>query len=93
MVIWKFPLSLVGRGTIKMPKGSQILHVNQQDDRNGYDRLMLWAMCDPDAEMEDRDFIVAGTGTPIDNDYDMTYIGTVHLSGFVWHVFDRSATH
>ena len=57
MTIWKFPLPIADRFTLRMPEGAQVLCVQAQ--RNA---PCLWALCDPSALTEDRAFLLAGTG-------------------------------
>lgn len=84
-VVYKYMLGQVS--AIKMPKGAQILTVKEQGDE-----IFLWALVDPLAESEQRNFVVFGTGHEI---YDyaedgMKYLGTVHLDSgrLVFHVFE-----
>lgn len=62
-------------GVIQMPKGAQVLSVHVQ---NGDPHL--WALVDPSAEVETREFQIVGTGHPIEGDPGR-FIGTVHRHG------------
>ena len=81
--IYKYQLQ-VGKNTILLPEGSDILSVHEQ---NG--KIMLWALIDTEAEsMEGVKVNVFGTGEEIDDDDLLIFIGTAHMSsGLVWHVF------
>jgi hypothetical protein len=58
---------------IKLPIGSDILHVNVQ---NKGEELCIWALVDPNSEHEKIHTIrIAGTGHPIEDAY-MKYINT-----------------
>jgi hypothetical protein len=74
-----------------MPVGSVIRHVGVQ---NG--RITLWFETDFDLmgregsdHTETRRFAVRGTGHPIPE--GATYLGTVQMTPFVWHVFERAS--
>jgi hypothetical protein len=73
-----------------MPVGSVIRHVGVQ---NG--RITLWFETNlnlmdrkDDEGLESRRFAVRGTGHPIPE--GATYLGTVQMTPFVWHVFERA---
>lgn len=83
--IWKFALPST-RNHIEMPKGAEILSVQEQ-----IGAPHIWALIDPSADKEERCFEVYGTGHDIH--YDMgverKFIGTVQLTALVFHVFER----
>lgn len=85
--IWKFPLAMYDDGSadVEMPADARVLHVGAQGRT-----ICLWAMVSPDAERITRKFRVVGTGWPIAK--MGRYIGTVHVDGYVWHVFAAEAT-
>lgn len=82
-VIWKYSLS--DRTTLEMPAGAQILSVQGQ----GMD-ICMWAQVHPNRRVVKRQFVVYGTGHPIPDDEDFTYVGTAQLAngGLVFHVFE-----
>jgi hypothetical protein len=84
--IWKFAIPVVNPAMIRMPKGAEILTVQRQGDQ-----ACLWAIVEPEAEKEQRYFIIEGTGNPIHEEDGVTrkYIGTFQAPQFVWHVFER----
>ncbi len=91
--IWKFSTIENGfqqRFTIKMPKGAEILTV-QRDEKDNHPRI--WALVDPNAEWEDRDFELFGTGHHVycGMGIDRKYIGTYQYQRgeFVGHLFER----
>lgn len=51
--IWKFTLEVKDIQTLDMPKGAEILTVQFQETHG-----QLWALVDPNAEMEERDFAI-----------------------------------
>lgn len=74
-----------------MPTGAVIRHVGEQRGQ-----ITLWFETDlnlmdrKDAEgLEVRRFTVLRTGDPIPE--GATYLGTVPMSSFVWHVFEVGA--
>lgn len=81
LVIWKYSIPL-GRITLEMPQDSKILHVALQNDT-----ICLWALVEPTAKKSGRTFQVVGTGH-LCIESDETYLGTVQIGQFVWHVFE-----
>lgn len=89
--VWKFPL-VPGPNVLQMPKGARVLHVH---DQNGVP--CLWALVDPDAKVDMRGFLVAGTGQLLSDDIERaTYHGAAHCRSYVttlvWHVFELPAS-
>lgn len=84
--IWKFRFELVGPLQLSMPRGAQVLTVQDQGGVG-----CLWAMVEPENELESRYFEVFGTGHPVYEDMDVNrkYIATFQQPPFVWHVFER----
>ena len=85
--IWKFGLEVVDLQDIEMPIGAEILSVQTQ-----YNKVCIWAVCDPEAKKEKRVFMVKGTGHKFD-DSDLeyaTFIGTtqMHEGQLIWHVYE-----
>lgn len=80
--IWKFTLE--PNCTLEMPIGAEILTVQEQ---NGH--AQMWALVDPYAENEEREFAVYGTGHKIP-DSPGAYVGTFQLNEgtLVFHVFE-----
>jgi hypothetical protein len=86
--IWKFPLSILQRSTIIMPKGAQVLCVQLQDTTP-----CIWALIpDTEAPVVDRHFAVFGTGHPVDLVPGFQYLGTFQFAfpmPLVFHVFEE----
>lgn len=84
--IWKFTLGNGSPQRVSMPKGAEILAVQQQDGA-----AQLWALVDPSYGMETRYIEVYGTGQAIHEDMgvERRYVGTFQQPPFVWHVFER----
>jgi hypothetical protein len=87
-VIWKFKIRYKGIQEINMPKEAEILSVGNQKDN-----VELWAMVNPDSEMEARFIEAFNTGEPIpcDMGVERKFIGTVILDNgtTVVHIFER----
>jgi hypothetical protein len=94
--IWKFPLQR--NGDIEMPKGAEILCVQEIGELP-----YMYALVDPNAEKEKREYKVFATGQDIETEkevqqelvnatykIDMRYIGTFKLfrGNLVYHVFE-----
>lgn len=85
--IWKYELEPMNTESVMMPQGSKILHVDNQDGK-----VCLWALVDPAAPSKAARIItVVGTGHQLwkaEDGKKNTYIGTVVVNPFVWHVFE-----
>ncbi len=93
--IWKYELSPIADAiVIRAPEDWHPMSVGVQ--RNipisvgvQEDMLVLWAIVDPLALLEDHTILVRGTGHPLHED-DSLFIGTAQMpNGLVWHVFER----
>ncbi|MFW6219716.1 MAG: DUF7352 domain-containing protein [bacterium] len=89
--IWKYELNLNKEQSIKVPRNSKILSVQNQ-----LGALCLWLefpkVSTDDDFYEYRNFMIFGTGHPIDFDdknYDIKYISTVQIDSFVWHIYEK----
>lgn len=83
--IYKFHLGNDFDIKIEMPKGAKILSVQEQF-REG----VLWAIVDPEAEVEPRTFKSVLTGHEFDTNGKEIYIGTyqIDFGNYVVHVFE-----
>jgi hypothetical protein len=81
--IYKYELLLLDSQQLSLPLGTKILHVNTQNDG-----IYLWALVNvKETRVVNRTFKVVATGQ--NNDFSsLTYIGTVHMTPFVWHIFE-----
>jgi hypothetical protein len=62
ITIWKFGLKVTdGSQTLEMPEHAEILHVADQ-----FSIPTMWVLVDTDAEPVARQFVLHGTGHPID---------------------------
>lgn len=71
---------------ISMPKDSELLTIQLQ-----HGEKQLWALVDPNQkELEDRHFLIFGTGHEIKLLNNIKYIATVQEmgGGLVWHIFE-----
>lgn len=81
--IYKYILN-PGDSEISLPIGARILSTNVQNDK-----ICIWALIDPVADICRRKFTILGTGhTTIDVE-TLTFIGTVLMSGgqLVFHIW------
>lgn len=87
--VWKFPLKITREQTLAMPAGAVLLHVEEQ-----LGILCLWALVYPKTRVEDRHFVILGTGHPAPENNDMLRpVGSALCDGgtLVWHVFEDRA--
>lgn len=86
--IWKFELEVKDKQFITLPQGAELLSVQVQNETP-----CLWALVNPNNEIEERCLEVFGTGHRIY--YDMgvarNYIGTFQMikGDLVCHLFER----
>lgn len=82
MTIWKYEFHLRdGQQCVRVPEGAELHHVHAQKGM-----VCLWAEVNPHAKTVERLFVVHGTGHPIES--GDRYVGTAHINGFVWHLFE-----
>ncbi len=84
--VWKFQFNPEDLLSIQMPAGAKLLHVDVQGGQP-----CIWALVDPAAPTENRNFRLAGTGHPIEAVDCEVYFGTFMLreGALVFHLFDR----
>ena len=84
MKVWKYTLEVVDEATLLLPVGAVPLCVREQGGE-----ACLWALVDPDADLEPWTIRVAGTGHPRSDLKASEYLGSFQLFGgsFVGHVF------
>lgn len=83
--IWKFPLSNGSPQRIDMPKGAEILSIQQQGGM-----AQLWALVDSEQPSDPRYIEIYGTGQRIHESVNVKrkYLATFQQREFVWHVFE-----
>ncbi len=81
--IWKFPFEVDDILEIAMPKGAEVLHVDAQNDQP-----CIWAMVNSDEPMEDRRFLLFGTGLVVPH-MKIMHLGSFQMRGgrLVFHLF------
>ena len=85
MIIYKYALPIDKKFfDLALPYGAKILAFQLQ---NG--EPVIWALVDKDTVVDMRHFAIRGTGENM-NDWRSTdtYIGTVQMPPFVWHLFE-----
>lgn len=82
--IFKYQLSITDTQIIKMPKGADPFTAQFQGDD-----LCVWAAVESDAELEDREFRIFGTGAPLDLSGVFRFLNTVQQGPLVWHIFTK----
>ena len=88
-VVWKYRLNPSGPmvlESIMLPVGARVLTTGRIDDK-----VLIWAMVDPNAPKAPLNYVVVGTGVKVlANDLDldnMKYVGTLTVNDLVWHLF------
>jgi len=87
--IWRFPIDVVDRQVLYVPKGTSFLTAQVKDGD-----LCLWGIVDPEQPKEYRNIIIVGTGHPLMDSPESrrAYIGTVQIAmgqTLVFHVFEE----
>ena len=82
ITIYKYKLELTEYQEISLPKNSEILHFNFQNQIP-----YIWAVVDTKKPMELVKFVIRGTGHPILTPETLDYCGTALDGPFVWHLF------
>lgn len=89
--IYKYRLDVGAQVAVRMPRGAKVLSVGEQGVG-----IFVWAEVETLDDLEERYFLMYGTGHPIVESPHMSrvFIGTVQLRklGLVFHVFE-SITH
>ncbi|MFA6711118.1 MAG: hypothetical protein WCS33_00170 [Candidatus Caldatribacteriota bacterium] len=84
--VFKYPLVMMDRNTIVLPKGSKILSVESQKDD-----IVVYAIVDDSVstEVEEHVFLIRGTGHPADDVDGYDFLNTVKLYGdtLIFHIF------
>lgn len=81
--VFKYSLPEVGANGLELPKGAKVISADVQGQM-----ICLWAIVNPEAPKETRQFVVAPTGNGVDVtglDFIQT---TFTVNGLVWHVFE-----
>ena len=81
--IYKYPLQIVDKQTVLMPKGAQIIAVMVQKEQ-----LCVWAECNPTGLVEPKTLWLIGTGNSMPTLY-LFHLGSVLMGPFVWHVYEE----
>ena len=86
-VIYKYPVPIVDRFSLNLPRGAQVLSVQMQ-----YDNPQMWVLQDTNTDVppKPRKFAVFGTGHQIPADLSLHHLGTIQMvdGALVWHVFE-----
>jgi hypothetical protein len=83
--IFKYRVPLTDRAVVMMPRGAQVLSVQEQAGE-----LTAWALVNSEQAREPVVFRVCGTGGPAEDVGAGYFISTVQMGGFVWHIFRES---
>jgi hypothetical protein len=85
MTIWKYPFEITGPFELMLPTEAKILSVDVQGEQP-----CMWALVEAENILEERRFVIVGTGHPAPTPTASEYIGTFQQPPFVWHLFELS---
>lgn len=81
---YKFDVTAAYRFSILLPRAALVLHAAEQREE-----YFIWALVDEDQPLENKNFLVIGTGAWIENTQEIIcHISTIQSRGFVWHIFE-----
>lgn len=81
--IFKYELKIKDSQIVKIPDEAKILSVKNQNNK-----LVVWAEVSDNQMINDVEFLVIGTGNPIDKKlYNYKFIDSVIMGQFVWHIY------
>ena len=81
--IFKYHLPIADRVSVPMPRGAQVLSIQEQ-----HGQLTVWALVNSEQAREPVSFRICGTGLPAEDVGAGYFIDTVQMpNGLVWHVF------
>lgn len=84
--IYKYPIKITDHQTIICPKGINIIHVGLDGDN----QPCVWGEIDDQAEKEDFDIWVIGTGHPHSN-VPKKHVGSfIHQGYLIWHIYVKN---
>ena len=81
--VQKFPFHLSTKIEILMVVGADILRVAMEDDRP-----TLWALMDLRRKRVKRYLRAYCDEQSLDSYSELSYVGSIHASGSLWHIFD-----
>jgi hypothetical protein len=83
--IHKYYIPFGDQVVIQLPIGAKILCVHSQDNKPH-----LWALINTESKLEDRFFLITGTGRPVSVENMNKYLGTFFLynDSQVYHFFE-----
>ena len=81
--IWKYPIKVTDYQTIEIPKYSEIIDVQVQDETP-----CVWVLVNPENGNMIKGLRIFGTGHEIDPEEDFYYVGTFQLHEGVCHLFE-----
>ena len=85
--IFKYTAPVSDHFTIELPRGAQFRHIDRDPGRADL-TLALWFEIDTDeCDKTRRTFYVFGTGHEV-SVWGVTFLGTVIMDGFVWHIYE-----
>ena len=84
--VYKYKLAITDDQIVDLPASAKILHVENGD----FYEISLWALVDPEESVDGRHIHIAGTGHPILDADQLSYVGTTfHPGNLVFHVFEE----
>lgn len=83
--IYKYEIPQLEKFPLELPSGATFLSLQVQRGTP-----QAWFLCDPEAEKEQRRFVIVGTGHPVPENERLNYVGTFQIydGDLVLHVFE-----
>ncbi len=85
LTVWKFGLNPQHVNSLLVPKGGKVLSVQTQDGEP-----QMWILVDRHEPLEQRKFLIYGTGHSIPSENIGTFVGTFQqeAGALIFHVFE-----
>lgn len=84
--VWKFHVQVSDTAYVEMPEGGKIISARSTSNPS---IIAVWAIVDPTAPVVPQPIYIRGTGHPLREAADATFIDTVVTKPLVWHVFQE----
>jgi hypothetical protein len=73
---------------VEMPEGARVLSAGIQGRAGGQAAVCVWAEVDPDAEMTNKPFCIAFTGSDTPAGPTWRHLSTLQAGGYVLHIYE-----
>lgn len=85
--IYKYPIDIDKPKPIQLPVDAEVVNF----DIDGRGQICIWCLVDTDKPLEEKTFVILGTGFPIPSNlwYVRSFKDTSGIPTFFWHLFEK----